>query len=298
MRIPTSAFPNTLVAQLQQLTTRQATLQNQVATGQRITNPSDDPAATARVLQLQSEMRQVRQFDANNNRALALSQASSTSVRQLKTISDRAGELAVLGNGATSPDAYTAYGYESNQLLEQALQAANTQFAGEHLFGGTKSDSAPFTATRDASGKITAVTYTGAASAAQFTTSEGSRISPTTDGTENQQFADFMNHLVSLRDALKTGNQAGVQAVQPNLNTSETHILNTVSDLGAKQTRLEADTSQNQARFAELSKLSGAQTDVDLPSTVVKLTQSQSAYQAALQSGAKILNLSILDYLR
>ena len=298
MRIPHNSFSGTLVSQLQSLTARQSALQNQAATGQRITDPSDDPAAIARVLRLQGEKREIQQFSRNNDRALNVSQSSFSAIEQLKHVSDRAGEMAVLGTGTTSQDAFRAYGAETDQMIEQALQTANVRYSGEHLFGGTKSDTPPFTATRDAAGRITAIAYVGAATGAEIRTSEGARLSPFTSGTENQKLADFMNNLVGLRDALQSGSGAAVQAVQPALETSENDFLVTMSGIGAKQTRLESDRSQNEARFVELEKLTSAETDADLASTVVKLTQAQTAYQAALQSGSKILEMSLLDYIR
>ena len=298
MRIPHNSFSGTLVSQLQSLTARQSALQNQAATGQRITDPSDDPAAIARVLRLQGEKREIQQFSRNNDRALNVSQSSFSAVEQLKHVSDRAGELAVLSTGTTSPDAFRAYGAETDQMLEQALQTANTKYSGEHLFGGTKSDTAPFTAARDAAGRITAITYGGAANGAEIRISEGAKLSPFTSGVENQKLSDFMNNLVALRDAMQSSSSAAVQAVRPALETSENDFLVTLSGIGAKQTRLEADRSQNEARFVELENLTAAETDVDIASTVVELTEAQTAYQAALQSGSKILQMSLLDYIR
>jgi flagellar hook-associated protein 3 FlgL len=298
MRVPTNHLSGALVSQLQKLTSQQSVLQKQVATGQRIANPSDDPAAIARVLRLQGERREIQQFARNNDRALNVSQSSFAAIEQMKHQSDRAGEIAVLGTGTTSPDAYRAYAAEMDQMIEQALQTVNTKYGGEHLFGGTKSNTAPFTATRDVNGKITSITYTGAASGAEIRISEGAKIPPFTSGAENQKFADFVNNLVGLRDALSSGSGGAVQVVRPALETSENDFLVTLSGIGAKQGRLEADRMQNEARFGELEKLTSAETDVDLPSAVVKLTQAQTAYQAAMESGAKILSMSLLDYLR
>lgn len=297
MRVPNNSFSGTLVTQLQKLSAKQSMLHNQAATGQRITDPSDDPAAFTRVLQLQGEKQQIQQFAKNNNRAHDISQSSFTAIKQFKNLSDRAGELAVLGSGVTSSQGW-AYAAEAEQMIEQAVQYGNTQYSGEHLFGGTKSDVPPFTATRDAAGKITSVSYTGAAAGAEFRTSEGAKVSPFTSGPENQRLADFMNNLVSLRDALQSTSASAVQAVRPSLETSESDLLFTMSSIGAKQSRLEANAAQNDARFAELDKLTGAETDADLSQVVVKLTQAQTAYQAALQSGSQILKMSLLDYVR
>src|SRR5205085_1956426 len=107
-----------------------------------------------------------------------------------------------------------------------------------------------------------------------------------------------MNNLVALCDALGSKTAASVQTAHQNLQTSEDNFLVTISGIGAVQTRLEIDSSQNQARFTELQKLASQETDVDLAQTVVKLTQAQTAYQAALQSGAQMLHTSLLDYLK
>ena len=108
MRIPTNNFATGLVSQLQNLTGKQSALQTAIATGQRITNPSDDPAAIARVLRLQGEKREIQQFSRNHDRAMNVSQSSFSAIKQLKETSDRAGEIAVLGVGTSGVDALTA----------------------------------------------------------------------------------------------------------------------------------------------------------------------------------------------
>ena len=160
MRIPNFTISDSLVSRLQKLTATQADLQAQVSSGQRITVASDDPAAMARVLDFQTEKQNLQQWARNGDRALGVSQASFSAVKQLKSVSDRAGEIAVLGVGATGADAYNAYSTEVNALLEQALQVANTKNGGQNLFGGTQTSTPPFTATRDVAGQITGVTYT------------------------------------------------------------------------------------------------------------------------------------------
>ena len=64
------------------------------------------------------------------------------------------------------------------------------------------------------------------------------------------------------------------------------------------ETRIEANRAQLLDRVMNIDKLISSETDVDLPSTIVKLNQTQTAYQAALQSAANIMRISLLDYLR
>lgn len=298
MRIPNFSISDSLVSRLQGLLSKQTQLQSQISDGQRITLASDDPAAMARVLDVQAEKQQLQQWARNGDRALSVSQASFSAVKQLKGISDRAGEIAVLGGGTSGPDAYRAYEAEVNGLLEQAVQVADSKETGNRLFGGTRTDAPPFTVTRNAAGQITGVTYVGSATAAQFRLSDSTKIAPQTEGATNQKLGTFINNLVALRDALQTQSGAAVQAARSGLRTSETDLVVTLSDIGATQARLEAVRDLNEMRFSDLDGLISADTDVDIAQTVVKLTQTQAAYQAALQSGASLLEHSLLDYVR
>jgi flagellar hook-associated protein 3 FlgL len=298
MRIPDLNNSESLLGNLQRLSSRQSALQGQVATGQRIERPSDDPAAMARVLDLQAEKQRIQQYARNADRGLEINQTTYSALTELKNLSDRAGEIGVMGQGVIDPTASQSYAIELNQLIEHGLQMLNSSHAGEHLFGGTRTDAPPFTAARDANGQVTAVTYAGAASGAEFHVGEGAKISPYNTADSNQKLGEFLNNLVAMRDALQSGDRAAVAAAQPNLRDSEDDILATVSTLATTQTRLEGNLAQNEARFSELEKSTSKETDADLSETIVKLTQTQTAYQAALQVGAQVMRVSLLDYLR
>ncbi len=297
MRVSTNTVSDTIVRQIQQLGSQQAKLQNEVATGQRISQPEDDPAAVGRVLNLESELRQVAQYGGNTTAALNIAQASASGLQGIKKISDRAGELVTLGTGVLGPDAMNAYATETNQLIEQAVQAANTSYNGTYIYAGTAVSAPPITVQRDANGQITSVSYTGNASQAAIPLSEATSVTPSTDATTNAGLADFINHLVSLRDGLASGDTANVSAVQPGLTTSENLLVTAISDNGGVQTRIEASQSQQADRTTNINQLISGETSADLPSTVVKLNQAQTAYQAALQSAAMIMKMSLLDYI-
>ena len=298
MRVASNTLSDNIIRQIQQLNTQQARLQAQVSSGQRITNPEDDPAAVASVLNLTSASRQVAQFTSNANRALAISQASYAGLQSIKKVSDRAGELATLGTGTLGPDAMKAYGTEANQLIEQAVQAANSSFNGDYLYAGTAVDTPPYTIARDVSGNITGVTYAGNSGQAPINLSETSSLSPSTDGTTNAGLATFINHLVALRDALNTGNTSAVTSTQPGLTTGEDLLVTSIANVGGVQTRIEAAQADLTDRQTSIASLISASTDADLPTTVVKLNQAQTAYKAALSSAANIMSISLLDYLK
>lgn len=297
MRITNNTLSENIVRQIQQLGSQQAKLQTQVASGQRIFNPEDDPTAVGRVLGLESEQRRIAQYTRNADRAFEVSQASFSGLQQIKKVSDRATEIGTLGTGAISPAAAQAYASELDQLIEQTLQLANTKFRNDYLFAGTAVDAAPFAATRDAGGRVTAVAYAGNAERAAIPLSENAAIAPGTTGETNLGIRDFLTQLVALRDALGAGDSAAVSAAQTGLVASEDGLVSALAEHGGVQTRIEANRAQQQQRADNIESLVSGETDADLPSTIVRLNQAQTAYQAALQSAANIMRISLLDYI-
>lgn len=298
MRIATSTIQDNILRQIQQLGVQGSKLQTQVATGQRILDASDDPAATARVLNQQSELRRVDQFDQNAARALEISQATFAGLRDVKEISDRAGELATLGRSPTSPDALMAYSAEVNQLIEQLLQVGNTRLGNDYIFAGTAVDAPAFSATRDVNGNVTAVTYDGNTDQASIPLSEVASVTPSSSPATNQSIRDLVNQLVSLRDALAANDSAGIETAQTALINGEDTFVTALAATGAVQTRIEVNRAQQLNRGDNLVELISSETTVDLPEAIVRLNQSQVAYQAALQSAANIMKISLLDYIR
>src|SRR5258708_6902438 len=298
MRIATQSITSGIISQLQDLSSRQTQLQGQVSTGQRITQAEDDPAAMGRVLTIQNQRNQIQQYKNNADQAMQVSQATYAGLQSIKKLSDRAGELATLGASVQSSSSYQAYATEINQLIEQGLQTANTKQGANYLYGGTATSAAPFSATRDVAGNITAVTYNGSTAGTSIPLSSTSNISPGTDGTTNQQLSGFLNNLVSLRNALQSGNSSTVSGVQTALHTSEDNIVNTMSEQGAVQLRIQVSQDQLTNDYTNLQKLISNDTDADMSTTLVQLNQSQTAYQAALQSSASIMKVSLLDYIK
>jgi flagellar hook-associated protein 3 FlgL len=298
MRVATNTVSDGIIRQIQNLSTQQTKLQNQVASGQRISQASDDPSAVGRVLNLESERRQITQYGRNAGRALALAQASYSGLQGIKKISDRAGELAVLGTGVLGPAALQAYAAETDQLIEQAVAAANTRFLGNYLYAGTAVDAPAVSIARDTQGQITAATYAGNADQAAIPLSEAASVTPATSGATNTGLADLINNLISLRTALLSGSSAAVTAARPGLTANEDLLVSALADNGGVQTRIEASQAQHLDRLRSVAQSISFETSADLPATMVKLNQAQTAYQAALQSAANIMHLSLLDYIK
>ncbi len=298
MRIASNTVQDNIVRQIQLLSGQTSKLQTQVATGQRIDSADDDPAAAGRVLNHQSELRRVDQYDLNATRALEISQASFSGLSSIKDVSDRATEIATLGRSPTSPEALKAYAAEVNQMIEQLMQVGNSRLGNDYIFAGTAVDAPPFTATRDASGNVTAVAFAGNASQADIPLSEVSSVSPFTSSTTNLGIRDMMNQLVALRDGLNAADGTAIANSQAALITGEDTLVSAIADNGAVQLRIQVNQKQQQARGDNLVSLVSGETSADLPDSIVRLNQAQTAYQAALQSAASIMRISLLDYIK
>lgn len=123
-----------------------ADLQNQAATQKRITKPSDDPLASARVLAARTEERGNGQFIKNINNARSFLEFSDQSLGELTDILVRAKELAISqsndASGNTESRMVTAS--EIEQIYNQAVQIGNRKLGERYIFGGYKTQTMPF----------------------------------------------------------------------------------------------------------------------------------------------------------
>jgi flagellar hook-associated protein 3 FlgL len=310
MRVSFNSFPDSLVGQLGKLVTQQSKLQTQVSTGQRVTLAEDDPQAMSAILGAQNEARSVSQYKTNVSRQQELATTSYSAVKSLKTLSDRASEIATLTSGLTKSDDLTSYAKEIDQMISQAVQQANGKDRDSYLFGGT-SGSQPFVAITDASGKVTDVTYNGNDSVNQVAIGDGITFSAQVVGessgagvqrgliTDTTSGADFFRHLISLRDHLESNDKVSIaNSDRASLQTDNDNFVFHIGLNGAVQTRLETAASFLKDRTNALNQIASDEGGADTADTVVRLNQAQTAYQAALQSSNKLLSLSLMDYIR
>jgi flagellar hook-associated protein 3 FlgL len=314
MRVATSAYTDAMLNQFNLLAAKQYNLQSQVSTGLRVQSASDDPAAMQNTLNYAAEKSAQTQYTANISTLQSRADVVYTALQTLQTVSSRVGEIATSAATATaSTSDLNNYADEVNTLINHVVTAANAKdpSSGKYLFAGTASGSAPFTTTTDADGNVTAVTYSGNSSVNQSEIGAGQTTSADVPGanagtggargliTDQQSGADFLNHLIQLRDNLKSGDQAAITSTDSvNLQKDENNIAYQVANNGVLQNQLTAAATFATNRAQALDKMISNSSSADIMQTMVQLSQAQTSYQAALQSGAKIMQLSILNYLQ
>jgi flagellar hook-associated protein 3 FlgL len=297
MRITNNMVTTSVLAELQQLDTQQSTLQTEVSDGLAVTQPSDNPAVFGQVIQEEGQSSQLAQFNQNATQALSLANASYAGISSLTQIYDRATQLATLGTGTLGTSANQGYADELDQLIQQAVSVANSQSDGNYLYGGTAVDTPPFTTTTDSNGDIASVTYVGNTEQTAIPLSATSSVAPSTSGATNSGLADMINNMIAVRDALNSGDSSALQTAATNLNGSEDVLSGAAADNGAVQLRIQSEQTQEQSGATEVSSLISSQTDANLPATITQLNQAQLAYQAAMETAVKVMQLSLTQYI-
>jgi len=311
MRVSTQMYPQTLLGQLGKLTQQQQKLQNQVSTGLRVQEVSDDPSAARKIMVWQADKAAITQYRKNIESQQNVAAMNAGMFDALNGVSRRVNEIAIKSDDTWSKEALQLYAQEVDGLIEKALSTSNTKFNGKYLLAGTASDQTPFVADRNAEGRITGVSFQGNSHVASVETSPENTLSAqwvgasTANGNQpgllqdQAQGVDFFRHLIELRDHLEAGDIEAIQTQDiQNLQGDEDHLIQFGAMNGARQAQMEAALGElNDQEFA-LTGMISKEGDADMAETIVRLNEVQYAYQAALQSGAKIMNSSLMDYLR
>ena len=314
MRIATHAYTDAMLNQFNLLAGKQYNLQNQESTGLRVQSASDDPVAMQNTLDYAAEKSAQAQYGANITTLQSRADTIYTALQSLQTVSSRAGEIATSAATATASNSdLNNYADEVNKLIQQVVTAANSKdpSTGKYLFGGTASGTAPFTTTTNADGSIIAVAYNGNSNVNQSEIGVGQTTSVDIPGanagstgargliSDQQSGADILNHLISLRDHLLAADKTAITNTDSvNLSKDENHIAYQVANNGVLQNQLTAAATFATSRAQALDKMISTASSADIVETMVQLNQAQTSYQAALQSGAKIMQLSILNYIQ
>ena len=292
MRIATSLYSQRLTQQLKTLDQSQQTLQKQLASGQRVETAADDPVAAAKLLQSREAQSTLIQNRRNATQAETLSKLGSQDLEYFREMAGRASGYVTDSNGD-----HALAAQQIDAMISDLLSVANTRHNGEYLHGGDASDAEPFTAATDANGDITGVTYNGTGDGRAYTVAQGVQLSPFTDDAANQNLAGTLNELVALRDALRTGDEAAITAASDAVDTREDALVTSHADIENNLIRIDVLRVREEASFSRLDETMTEEITADQTETITRLLATQNAFEAALQSTSKIMQLNLLNYL-
>jgi flagellar hook-associated protein 3 FlgL len=313
MRVATNSYTDSMLNEFSQLKSQQATLQNEVTTGLSVESPSDNPGAMSTTLSDLSN--QSTQIQYNSNISTLSSQADNvySVLQSLQSIVSQASTISTeAGSTTAGTSQLTDYSSQVTSLIQQAVQLLNSQdpATGQYLFGGTDSGQPPYSVTTDSSGNVTGVTYNGNSSTNQVEIAPGQTVSAGVPGsnttgtgayglvTDSRTGADLFNHLISLQNDLASGDSSAASTTDnANLQKDEDNMTYQVANNGNIQSQLNTAASLATTRTNDLSTDISNTSGADMVTALSQLNQTQTAYQAALESSATIMQLSILDFI-
>ncbi|MBA2955793.1 flagellar hook protein [Nocardioides sp. MAH-18] len=283
-------------AGLQVSMNRLATSQEQLTTGRLINRPSDNPTGATTAMRIRADLADKQQHLRNASDAQGWLDQIDTTLGTMTDQVRRARELAMSANsGIMSPESREALAVEVDQIRQGLIAGANTTYLDRPVFGGV---TAGTTAYDGAGAFVGQSSPTGVVR----TVAEGAKVRVDVEGPAvfgDDTAADSMfDHLAALSTALRTANQAGIDAAATALDVDFKRIVNVRADVGARANRVE--NARTVAADGELTLRNGLSEveNVDLAKATVDLKLQEVAYQAALGATARVVRPSLLDFLR
>lgn len=302
MRITSLMTSRATVRDLRDDLARVSATQRKASTGKEITQPSDDPYGASLSVQLQGELDGLNDYKSSIDDGTAWLNASDAALTNISNIVQRARELLVQGaSDSAGPNARAATAAEIDQLIESIKQEANVQYAGRYVFSGTATTTAPYQS---------GATDTYGGDAGTITREIGPNVTLPLNIDIHQLLGDgqaaaddkLLNTLRDISANLKGGTAADnnalrgtdLQRLDVNLDT-----LNAIrADVGARTNRLSVAGARIGTLTQNTMELLSQTQDADYAKTLTDFTTQQAAYNAALQMGARVVQNSLLDFLR
>ncbi len=285
-----------------------ARYQDQVSSGLRIKVASDDPISYVALAQTKAAAMRFESYAQTVADSTAALNGGVDSLQAVNQLLVRAKQIAQEGaNSETTPQAYEALATEVDRLIERAVAAGNSQFEGRYVFGGTATDTPPFRAVAPGPNQPpTSVAYDGAAERASALVFQGQTVDTRYVGSSVFQGAgaDVFQSLIGLRDELRdTVMPSGVktQALSQRIDSLES-ARSAIGDATGEQASNLASLRTLETRMSDL-KLNadiriGELGGTDYAEAVVKIQEHQSTLEATLTVSSKLLQPSLLDFIR
>ena len=289
MRVTQSMLRKSMLQNIRRSMSQLAEAQQNVATGKRVHTVSDDPVAATQIMRAARGLRTLQQYRRNSSAARARLNTEEAVLSQITDVMARAREIATATATDTISSANMAAAEaEAGQLLDQAIQLANTSVAGEHIFGGHQTAAPPFQSDG---------TYVGDTGVHETDIGTGFRIRTNHTGQELLVSSGVISSVTALQTSLQAGDKPGIQKALASLTAAFDEVQVLLADTGARLRQLDVAGENLEALDTMLTASKQTAEEIDLEEAVVELFGIQTTLQAALASSSRILNANLTEYL-
>lgn len=294
----TSATLNDLNASLGSLTRTT----DELSSGKKILEPSDNPYGSSQVIDLQSQLDGLSSYESNAQDGISWENTASTAMSSIGQAAQRVRELLVQGaNGTYNQSDLETMALQVEQLTESVKQDANTEYAGQYLFSGTATTTAPYE-------QGTEDEYQGNGESVSRAVGPGATVTVTTNISKllgNGEASEDGKLLDTLRTIAKNL-RAGTAEAREALGTTDLQKLDgnleTLTQLqataGSATDQLQTALSRNEDLQSSISQALSNTDDTNVAAVSVEYANEQAAYEAALRAAASIVQESLLNFLQ
>ncbi|TDL78932.1 flagellar hook-associated protein FlgL [Peribacillus frigoritolerans] len=293
MRVTQSMLAGNSLRNLSKSYEKMGTYQDQLATGKKINRPSDDPVVAMKGMHYRTNLTEVEQYQRNISEAYQWMENSEAGIEQGTQVLQRVRELMVqASNGTNGPEDLKAIGAEIKQLKEDLVGSANTQVAGNYIFNGTQTKEAPVTLNADGT-----VTVNIDKSPFEIEVSKGVQLKANIN-SDNVFSEDLFAVMGSIEKALTLGDASGLDGLLSELDEKMDSMSAERAELGARYNRLELIEDRVGKQEIVSTRILSENEDADLEKVIMNLTAQESIHRAALSVGARIIQPTLMDFLR
>jgi flagellar hook-associated protein 3 FlgL len=297
-RVTQSMLNSNMLFNLQKSNKQMEKYQEQFSSGKKITKPSDDPVTAVRGMVYRSALNDIDQYKRNVDDGVSWMTATDEALDEVTSVIQRVRELTVQGvNGTNGDTDRNAIAEEINQLKEHLGEIANSQIAGKYIFAGTDTKNPPFNT--GANGTKEFVNEN--AEKIELQVGQTNSIQINTSGVDvfkNKEIGSIFDVFNAIVNDFNSQSPNSSQDHLAQIDKQLDNILKERSELGAKMNRMELSSSRIDGLEVSTTQMLSMEEDVDLSRLIIDLKAQENVQKAALSVGARIIQPTLMDFLR
>lgn len=298
MRVTQSMLSNNFLKHLSNNYDKMGKIQEQMNTQKKITRPSDDPVVAMKGVAYRTNLTEVQQFKRNFTEAHNWLDNTDAALDQAKKALERIRQLTVqASNGTLEENQRASIAEEVQQLKNQIADVANTQVGDKYIFNGTDTLNPPTSV--DANGNIVVKTPSNnnpvKLELANGVYIQVNSVNSDTNGIFNQELFDSMDKLIT---NLEADDQDALKQDLDNLDTHINNLVNERATVGARSNRIELMEDRIDQQEISVTKMMSKNEDADMEKVITDLITQEAVQRASLGVGARIIQPTLLDFLR
>ncbi|WP_099354874.1 flagellar hook-associated protein FlgL [Fredinandcohnia onubensis] len=293
MRVTQSMLTNNMLRNLSSSYERLGKYQEQLNTQKKITKPSDDPVVAIKGMRYRTDLKEIEQYQRNLSEAYTWMESSDDAMDKMTQALHRVRELTVQAStGTNGADEKANIAIEIEQLKEHIATIANTKVGNKYLFNGTNTSEGPVDPTTNS---IVSANNKDVFLEVSKNVQMNVNVKPT-ELFKGNNANDIFTELDNLIQDLNSNGDVGKY-----LDTIDSHTSNVVAtraDLGARYNRIELIDNRLGSQEVIATKIISENEDAEMEKVIINLTTAEAVHRAALGVGAKIMQPTLMDFLR